>query len=512
MPIFDSPEVYLHHGNGVLNYSLDNGATWSQRQGVETTAYAVDPTNAQILYRMRSLAALGKEPMQKSTNGGSTFASVGVTLPRNVPQNQRGLVRAASGIFLTTGTPEAGLGDDITTILLQRTADEGQSWSVSSLGANVVPKAFSLQRNPFEPSTVVLIASYDDAGAPKYRLYRSLNLGISFASVLDTGSGGLGLTSNHEMFGLFITKAGTLLVVICRNVQGTPPFDFRVYRSADNGGSWTLVHSDAAQSKSIDALADVQSNFCQLQSTGRIWIGGWWYSEDDGLTWILSDTIVGVNADGNALSAGAIYIARDDVGRIQRSTDGIAFSDISTAGIDGRINQFLITESPSVAVASFVGSIYEFDAPGVVTDHGATVTAEMTTRVIDPAKGLHKVLRAIHFVHEARPGSTLTLRLIPDQTLSYIEYALKLAGAVLSRRLRYLPGSKKLQGNVFQLYIKSANPTARPAIYGWAQFVHTMLRRDYLPPPFADTVTDPTVDAGALTADFFLLDGWDHQL
>ncbi len=136
------------------------------------------------------------------------------------------------------------------------------------------------------------------------------------------------------------------------------------------------------------------------------------------------------------------------------------------------------------------GVVYEFNLQ--VSDNGSAVTAELTTRLIDARPGWWKWLRETVLSCEANPGAILTGRLIPDQSPSYVERELKLTGGPTgARMLKRVTGTKRLQGNGFQLYLKSVNLTKRPALYWWQQLIHTFNRRPVAAAAFAETFTDP---------------------
>lgn len=146
------------------------------------------------------------------------------------------------------------------------------------------------------------------------------------------------------------------------------------------------------------------------------------------------------------------------------------------------------------------GVVYEWDAQ--VSDNGQAVTAELTSRVIDVAPRAWKLLRKAILACEGRPGATLVARLIPDQSPSYIERELKLSGLTGVRMLKPFPGTKQLQGWAFQLYLRSVNLTARPAIYYWQQLIHTLNREALSAPSFSATYPDPDPTVGITDGTF----------
>lgn len=146
------------------------------------------------------------------------------------------------------------------------------------------------------------------------------------------------------------------------------------------------------------------------------------------------------------------------------------------------------------------GVVYEWDQQ--VSDNGQAVTAELTSRVIDVAPRAWKLLRKAILACEGRPGATFTARLIPDQSPSYIERELKLSGLTGVRMLKPFPGTKQLQGWAFQLYLRSVNLTARPAIYYWQQLIHTLNREALSAPSFTATYPDPDPTVGLVEGTF----------
>lgn len=136
-----------------------------------------------------------------------------------------------------------------------------------------------------------------------------------------------------------------------------------------------------------------------------------------------------------------------------------------------------------------LGVVYEWDQQ--VSDNGQAVTAELTTRLIDARPRWWKLARKTFLACEGNPGAKFTARIIPDQSTSYVERELKLNGITGIRMLKPFPGTKRLQGWAFQFYLKSANLTARPAVYYWQQEIHTFNREALHAAAFTETFTDP---------------------
>lgn len=154
-----------------------------------------------------------------------------------------------------------------------------------------------------------------------------------------------------------------------------------------------------------------------------------------------------------------------------------------------------------------LGVVYEWDR--YVNDHGRAITAELTTRVVDPHPGITKWFHA-RLAYQASPGDTMTMRLIPDQTPSYVERVVKLVGQAGSRMVRLFRSTKRLQGAGLQLSLKSASAVSRPAIYYWQVLAH-LLDREGRPPFFADVVPDGELDWGPMSAEYVLMDSYDHM-
>lgn len=306
-----------------LHSSDDDGVTWTWRVNDGTFAYSTSPLlPSSTIYRIG--VGPGKR-LEKSVDKGSTWAPVGNLPPRQVSQNERALVCLGDGSIITTATSQAGDPPAI----VQRTTDEGASWSVIGVGdassnSNI---RFSLYRKTTPPGTVFGIFLH---GSPSsFGLYRSLDYGLTWARVFSGAT--FGLDARWQIHSVFTTRANTLLLILVRAQTFTPPYDFRIYRSTNNGTTWSLVLQDSAQQKTIDANARVHSNITQIPSTGRLFTFVW-YSDDDGQTWALHPSPPAPTNEGCGLSRTAAFLTASVTSPILRSVDGVTWTSIGFPG------------------------------------------------------------------------------------------------------------------------------------------------------------------------------------
>ena len=280
--------IFVSMYRGGISYSTDNGSTWNPTSMTSTRVYSVALDFNGTIY-----AGLFESGVYRSTDNGVSWVQRVHGFPN---------LWTISLAVSPSGTMYAGtyyLG-------LWRTTNNGEVWTRNALGYSVV-RALAAQ------STGNIYAGTEGA------LYRSTNDGTSWTQL------NLGIGSPYVL-SLSVAPSGVIFAGTADNLyhQGN------VFRSSDNGGTWTSV----------------------LENVMPVWSV--------------------VSSDGLHIFAGTYTTS--EAAKIYRSTDsGSTWNASYTAPLNHYVAS--LTTSPDGVVFSGIAHIWDPNGGfGVVrsTDHGAT--------------------------------------------------------------------------------------------------------------------------------------------
>jgi photosystem II stability/assembly factor-like uncharacterized protein len=251
MPKSSSTTIYVGAASGGVFKSIDAGATWTPifdaQPSLSIGDIAVAPSDSNTIYVGTGESNCGGGGMTydgmgvyKSTDGGATWASVGLDSTRNTgriainPVNPNIVFVATMGDLFGT-TPQRGI---------YRTMDGGTTWQ-QVLYVSDSTGGTDLAINPQNPDTIfaamwerVRTPSNEDYGGNQCNIYRSVDSGSTW-TILTSGLPANSASTGRIGIGISPSSPATIYASICNNTGGYQGF----YQSTNNGNSWTLKNS-----------------------------------------------------------------------------------------------------------------------------------------------------------------------------------------------------------------------------------------------------------------------------
>lgn len=230
--------IYAGTENG-LHKSIDGGNAWVDVGGpfanTRIWEIATAPAAGDIIYVSAS------NGLYRSMDGGISWSATGAGLP--------GAGAGAEGISINAANPTvvfAGIG------YVYRTTDGGMTWSLSSNGlpaGNFIPRV--------DPANSSRVYAVKTSGAPA--VFVSTDGGSSWEP---TAGGLVGAFSED----LQVDSAGNVYVGVS--------FPSRVYRSTDEGASWSLVATGGTTGQNITSVlvdpADLNRSYAGTTALGAM--------------------------------------------------------------------------------------------------------------------------------------------------------------------------------------------------------------------------------------------------
>ena len=225
--------IYVGAVSGGLWKSTNAGASWFPlTDGLANLAvgcFELDPTNPDIMYlgtgegyyNIDAVTGIG---LLKSTNGGQSWNPTGLSYPYAQGESILKLnVDPRNGQIVLAATMDG----------LQRSTDGGQTWSLVRSG-----EIKELVRDPQNPD-VLLCAPGNPWGSTMNGIYRSTNNGLTWTR----SSTGLPSASLIGRTVIAFSPANSQIVWagICGTFSGNGSQMLGIWRSLDNGQSWTLM-------------------------------------------------------------------------------------------------------------------------------------------------------------------------------------------------------------------------------------------------------------------------------
>lgn len=296
---FDSPRVLIFKASARVKSSSDGATgTWSSvtSPGTNLRSMCIEPDVSQNL-----IAAIALR-LRISTDWGATWADLGAAFPNATTES--GVVVLPGGQIIIVAYPFSG-----TNMRVLRSTDRGATWAVVTVG----PLQWGSWRqhnfyyNKYVAGTVFAV---EQNGGP---IWKSTDSGATWAA-------SKAATANQTYDGLFFTQAETILFF--QHQQNGQPNSAKIFRSIDNGVTWTEVFTTAVAGYG-DTNNHHHSVFTQADGGRIFFYEAVWQSDDDGLTWQAGPRTGPSNAGGGmGRCDAALFCSTDDVSVILRSTDG----------------------------------------------------------------------------------------------------------------------------------------------------------------------------------------------
>jgi RHS repeat-associated protein len=283
--------------------STDNGATWSL---VTTNAgWSARAGHSSVVMPDGSIVLMGdsealsggslKNDVWRSTDNGATWS----------------LVNASAGWSGRTGHSSVVVPDgsivlmDWDTNEVWRATDGGVSWSL--VNASVGWSAGNYQCSVVLPDgSIVLMGSWDDSGSLKNDVRRSTDNGATWSLI--TANAGW---SAGSWYNTVVMPDGS--IVLMGGISENGRFKADVWRSMDNGATWSQVNASAGWSgRAGHSSVAVPDGSIVLMGGSEDMSGGSqkndvWRSQDNGATW----SLVTANAGWSARSGHSSVVMPD---------------------------------------------------------------------------------------------------------------------------------------------------------------------------------------------------------
>jgi len=250
--------LFAADSNEVLYRSTDGGATWGPVNGLSVACFGVSPSGALLLSKSSGVL--------RSMDGGDTL-----TLAEYGPFGGK-----VNGLAVDTiGRVYAAGG------CIYRTADKGLTWGSLNITGAVATS----------PSGLLFAAAAD-------KIYRSSDDGATWTACADGLPGG----SLYNSYSVAVSPSGTLFASRIHTPAAYVYLHY-LYRSTDNGNSWSIVVPEDSGSISLPVWNSARQLF--ISRSGVVY-----RSDDDGVTWLRKDSGIPSNLSINTISvspAGQLY-------------------------------------------------------------------------------------------------------------------------------------------------------------------------------------------------------------
>lgn len=312
MPLLSS-RGYVHVANTNFERTLNDGGVWTAGLAPAARPYCMDPNNELIIFR---ISPVGTNQLQRSTDGGATFANFGNPIPFDANSGDaRILLILRSGTILVE-TPNAfGVG-----VSVMRSTDGALTWTTLTVLADAL-SGMGLVESLLTPGVVFITHRQNGPFFDQHAVRRSLDEGQTWALVF----GPVPLTVGEGIWGgVFAATTGTLIIS-----NTTPAGTHRIQRSTNGGASFTEVATLAGEvAYSVLNARGQQSLFAEVgpghsANAGRLIYNGRFSSNNDGVSWAALPTPAhAAGGVGSAQTRGAVFFPSTDVAALSRSTDG----------------------------------------------------------------------------------------------------------------------------------------------------------------------------------------------
>jgi len=259
-----------------------------------------------------------------STDGGDTVTTLSGSLPR---AHSNACLKTRTGIYLVGLAASEGVG-----VQVARSVNGGSSWSTVTLDTDIVGASHVFFGSLIECDDGSILAHRRPNGGLNnfVRVYRSTDDGATWTTTHDPSA------PDGSSLGAMSNIRGVILLA-----NGDGVSNLRLWRSTDNGGSWTQV-LNAGGRQLFDANSSVRSVFALKTDGTRIYFytsttpgAERYYSTDQGASWTLESLPAeNVNIWGIISTASALFITRDVSGvRLFKSVDdGQTQTEVSVNG------------------------------------------------------------------------------------------------------------------------------------------------------------------------------------
>lgn len=357
-----SGAVYAAVLDGLVFKSSDGGASWSVASDGITDfsilCLAVDPANADVAYAGTQLGAIFK-----TTNGGTSWSKVGTGLPSTTTveeiaidrNNPSVLYAAISVIFL-----DARGG-------VYKSTDGGASWTAANSGI-FAARIDSVAVDPSNSNVVWAGCNYRCES--DIRLYRSANAGASWSGPF---------ISQEPLAFIYDVAVGANAVAYVIVDLGA------VYRSTNNGGSWTRATGLPGFSSGTSLGVDASGN-------NVYWAGanGVYRSTNAGTSFAVASGVAS-GARGTALAfTDAAVLAGTDGDGVFRSTNAGAAWSAANSGLRSSVRAVAADPLDARVVwsGSFASHLFRSGDNGASWTRFKTgLTPEILAIAVDPRSG-----------------------------------------------------------------------------------------------------------------------------
>jgi PKD repeat protein len=320
--------IFLGTPAGGMWKSTDAGASWSvisdQLTVLGASDLAIDPINTNIMYLATGDGDAGDNRsigVLKSTDGGATWATTGLTFPVANNYLMRKLVMNPNDPNMLFAVTNGGVF---------RTINGGANWS--SVYAS---SAYDLEFKPGDPSVAYI------AGGNSF--HRSTNSGATFTQITTTA----GIPTGSNRIAIGVTAANPAYVYLLTGKSSDSGFN-GLYRSTDSGLNftsrstspnilgWQPNGSDAGGQSWYDLSLAVSPTDAEEVITGGVNV---WRSTNGGANWSIyghwtGNTAPYIHADIHAIefvpgaAVNTVFVGCDG-GIFKRAAGATTWSDLS---------------------------------------------------------------------------------------------------------------------------------------------------------------------------------------
>ncbi len=320
--------------NGVYR-STDNGQTWTQ----SISGLPQNPT-------VRALLALSDRILVGTNNGVYVSTNAG----QSWSLSNQGIPNETAILSFTTGAGNSIIAG--TNRGAYRSTDNGQTWTEINNGlslSNPIPVQASV--SVLLTNGTTLLAACNSLLPELTGIFRSTDNGNTWTLIPGTAPG-----DNRYFSGFAVSGSTIFLTLAGQRLLGGLFIEGNVYRSTNNGNTWTLITNGMIHPVAYGVLAD----------GARIFVGGYdgiYRSTDNGNTWVASHAGLEPKLLAHAFhQSGSSYFIATDFYGVYRSTDNGATWTAVNSGLttaNGRPRSvFDITSVGSTLIASADNGVY----------------------------------------------------------------------------------------------------------------------------------------------------------